>query len=67
MGRYLLKIPDMSCQHCVNRISQALDEAGISKYRVDLESKTITVETEDLNEVLLALDEAGYAASPVES
>ncbi|MBN1332544.1 MAG: heavy-metal-associated domain-containing protein [Synergistales bacterium] len=67
MDKYLLRIPDMSCQHCVNRISQALDEAGISKYRVDLESRTVTVETENLNEVLLALDEAGYSASPAES
>jgi len=67
MDKYLLRIPEMSCQHCVNRISQALDEAGISKYRVHLESQTIAVETDDLNEVLLALDEAGYSASPVES
>ena len=67
MEKYILRIPDMSCQHCVNRISEALEEAGISKYRVDLESKTVSLQTTDLNEVLLALDEAGYSAKPVES
>lgn len=67
MEKYMLRIPDMSCQHCVNRISEALEEAGVSRYRVDLESKTVSLETTDLTEVLLALDEAGYSAKPVES
>lgn len=64
MARFSLYVPDMSCQHCVGRISRALEEAGVSDYRVLLEDKMVEVETENLEKVLASLDEAGYQGIP---
>lgn len=64
MARYVLNVPDMSCHHCVARISKVLEELGVSEYRVLLEDKVVEVETDDLDKVLAALDEAGYEGTP---
>lgn len=62
MTRYIFNVPDMSCQHCVNRISKALEDLGLKDFRVDLEAKRVTVETDDPAQVISALDDAGYPA-----
>jgi copper chaperone len=62
MTRYIFNVPDMSCQHCVNRISKALEDLGLKDFSVDLEAKRVTVETDDPAQVISALDDAGYPA-----
>lgn len=39
-----LKVEGMSCEHCVRSIEGALGKLGV-KAKVDLTSKTVTVET----------------------
>jgi copper chaperone CopZ len=60
-------VSDMSCKHCVKRITEALQKAGISDFEIDLEVKKITARAsdEEVKKVLLAIEEAGY--SPVEA
>ena len=36
-------VPDMMCQNCVKRITNALTEAEL-KFSVELESKTVTID-----------------------
>ncbi|ACM22524.1 MULTISPECIES: heavy-metal-associated domain-containing protein [Thermotoga] len=62
--KYVLNVPDISCNHCKMRISKALDELGIKDYEVSVEEKKVIVETEDLDSVLKKLEEIDY---PVES
>ncbi len=62
MTRYIFKVPDMSCKHCVNRISKELENLGLKDFSIDLEAKRVTVETEDPGQVSSALDDAGYPA-----
>ena len=63
MAQFALNVPDMSCQHCVKRISGALEELGIFKFRVDLDNKEVLIETDDIESVIRALDEVGYKAT----
>ncbi len=60
---YKLSVPDMSCNHCVNRITKALEGTGL-KFKVSLEDKSVTVEGDEATakEVIAKLDEAGYDA-----
>ena len=60
-------IPDMNCNHCVKRITEALNEAGFSDFEVDLEGKKVTarVSDEEAKKTLSIIEEAGY--SPVEA
>ena len=62
--RYVLNVPDISCNHCKMRISRALDELGIKNYEVSVEEKKVIIETEDLDSVLKKLEKIDY---PVES
>ena len=59
-----LNVPDMSCEHCVRRITEALTDAGLD-FRVDLPTKTVEVSGEDqaLQEAIAALDDIGYEAT----
>ncbi|MDD2206240.1 MAG: heavy-metal-associated domain-containing protein [Aminobacterium sp.] len=63
MGNLKFHVPDMSCAHCVKRITTALEEAGYSGFNVDLETKTVHIETEDPQKIMDILDEAGYSAN----
>ena len=60
-----LNIPDMSCNHCVQRVTKTLTStAGVTSVRVDLPTKTASF-TYDSQAVELAavetrLAEAGY-------
>ncbi|PLV59061.1 heavy-metal-associated domain-containing protein [Thermotoga sp. KOL6] len=62
--RYVLSVPDISCNHCKMRISKALEEIGVDDYEVNVEEKKVIVETNDLDKVLRKLEEIDY---PVES
>lgn len=39
----VIKVPDMHCQNCVRRITEALSNANITA-KVDLENQCVTVE-----------------------
>ena len=52
-----LKVKEMSCNHCVDRISKALTDADI-KFSVDLETKTVTIDGCE-NCVSTAIEELG--------
>jgi len=60
-----LTLPDMSCNHCVQRITQTLtDMAGVTSVRVDLPTKTASFiydqEVLQLAVIEAELAEAGY-------
>jgi len=58
---YNLSIPDMSCQHCVNRITKAVGAAGGKIDAINLDTKLVTITAELSGEKLVALiEEAGY-------
>lgn len=65
MTHYVLSVPDMSCSHCARRITEALQGIGEKDFQVLLEKKQVLVNTENLEGVLAALDDAGYTASVV--
>lgn len=63
-------IEGMSCGHCVNHVTEALNEmAGVSNVKVDLDTKsavidvTSDVKDEDLKAVI---DEVGYEVVGIE-
>lgn len=64
----IIKIDGMGCQHCVNRITEALSAIdGVDVLEVSLEDKTATVDVEEsvADEVLMyAIDEEGF--EPIE-
>ncbi|WP_281745399.1 heavy-metal-associated domain-containing protein [Thermanaerovibrio acidaminovorans] len=56
-----LKVDDMSCEHCVRRITDALKSAGIQGFTVDLSSKSVSLASEgDVERAVEALEGAGY-------
>jgi copper chaperone len=63
--KYTLHTPDMSCQHCVMRITKILNGAGYKNFKVILESKTIELETDHIEKVLENLNEGGYPSTIV--
>lgn len=63
MKKYTLHTPDMSCQHCVMRITKILDEAGYKNFKVILDSKTIEIETDTIEKVLESLNLGGYPST----
>ncbi|HEX6151957.1 MAG TPA: heavy-metal-associated domain-containing protein [Solirubrobacterales bacterium] len=63
MEKLTLKVPDMSCGHCVASISDAVGGVpGVSDLQVDLGSKRVEVAGEGLEPaaVAAAVREAGY-------
>jgi len=65
----LLKVSDMSCQHCVKRVESVLNGIdGISDVSVSLEQSQASFTASDnvnLSAVTAALTEAGYPASEI--
>lgn len=58
--RYL--VPTMTCQHCQASIETEVNKvAGVASVRVDLDTKTVTVDGGDDTDVRAAIDEAGFA------
>lgn len=59
----VLLVEGMSCEHCEKAVKGALGSLdGVSNVIVDLESKQVTVEGENLQDNLLkdAVEDAGY-------
>ncbi len=63
MTEVVLKIPNMSCKHCVMRITKAIESAG-AKGEVSLEEKKAVVEFDPgkvrLEEIIKAIERYGY-------
>lgn len=59
----VLKVPDMHCEKCVSRITNALNEAKL-KFTVSLADKTVTVEggDADVEKARSELDDLGFTA-----
>lgn len=63
MSNLTLRVPDMSCGHCVASVSDAVRQVeGVSDVSVDLEAKRVDVEGEglELAPVAQAIRDAGY-------
>ncbi len=56
-----LKVKDMHCSKCVQRISNALQEENIA-FKVDLSAQTVCVEEKDKENVVDILDDLGFTA-----
>lgn len=65
-----LYIDGMSCQHCVNRVTKALEEIpGVKSVRVDLDGKHAVVElAHDVDDEMFktAVYDAGYEVTNIE-
>ncbi len=63
MTKVVLKIPNMSCKHCVMRIEKAIKSVG-AEGKADLETKTTVVEFDPgkvrLEEIIKAIERYGY-------
>ncbi len=63
MQNVVLKVDGMSCGHCVSSVEGAVTKLGAIA-KVDLASKSVTVEYEDskitLNAIKEAIEEQGY-------
>jgi len=63
MTEVMLKIPNMSCKHCVMKINKAIQSVG-AKGEVSLEKKTAIVEFDpekvSLDDVINAIKRYGY-------
>ncbi|MES2785711.1 MAG: heavy-metal-associated domain-containing protein [Pseudomonadota bacterium] len=61
-----LNLPDMTCGHCASTVAQTckfVDAAA--KVEVDLNTKLVKISsTEDRNDFIEALTEAGYPPAP---
>lgn len=58
----ILKVAEIHCEACVNRITKVLNAEKI-KFSVSLQDKTVTVDDDKTAEKVIAiLDEAGFVA-----
>ena len=63
MRTLTFSVPDVSCGHCRMAITNEVAPLpGVESVEVDLDSKTVTVTGEPLDEqaIIAAIDEAGY-------
>ncbi len=62
-----LSIPDMTCGHCKAAVEKAVSSIDPSaKVEVDLQAHTAEIRSAaDLQEILAALKEEGYEATPI--
>ena len=57
-------VPDISCEHCVNAITAHVAPLrGVEAVEVDLDTKTVSVTGGDDNDVVAAIDQAGYGVA----
>jgi copper chaperone len=59
-------VQGMSCGHCTSAVEGEVAQVpGVEHVRADLDTKTVTVRGEDLDDAALraAIDEAGYEAA----
>lgn len=61
-----LKVPEMHCNHCVDRITKALGEAGL-KFDVSLENKTVSVDgcSGCVAKAVSELEDLGFSAEKI--
>lgn len=63
-------IEGMSCQHCVNHVTEALEEiSGVKSVNVDLAGKSATVQLDHEvgdEKFREAIDELGYEVTSIE-
>lgn len=57
----VIKVPDMHCENCVKRITNALTKASLN-FSVSLENKTVSVDGDEraLKQAFLELDDLGF-------
>ncbi|MGI6731645.1 MAG: copper chaperone CopZ [Anaerovoracaceae bacterium] len=65
MEKIILNVEGMSCSHCVDAVSKAVNGLdGVSSVDVQLEEKTVTVEFDasqiNLNSIKEAIEDQGY-------
>ncbi len=68
---FKLKVGGMSCNHCVGRVSKALESVeGVTKVKVDLEGGQATVKARadqtSRDALMNSLLKLGYQVSPLE-
>jgi copper ion binding protein len=58
------RVPEISCQHCVNAITKEVSAlAGVKKVQISLDDKRVTVEHAPevtAAQIVAAINEAGY-------
>lgn len=61
MSTRTFSVPDVSCDHCVNAITEGVSPLeGVESVDVDLAAKTVTVTGGEFGAIVAAIDEAGY-------
>ncbi|MGZ5182835.1 MAG: cation transporter, partial [Ramlibacter sp.] len=62
---YELTVEDMTCKHCVGRVTKAVQEVDQqAKVDIDLPTKKVKIDSEaDLDRIAQAIDAAGYPVS----
>ncbi|MGW8267412.1 MAG: heavy-metal-associated domain-containing protein [Longimicrobiales bacterium] len=64
MEEMRLKVPDMSCGHCIGAIQRAMEVLdGVTEVEASLETKIVNIKSDrvlDTEEVLAAVAGAGY-------
>jgi copper ion binding protein len=63
LQQLVFSVPGMSCGHCEAAVTREVGAvAGVAAVDVDLDSKLVTVRGEalDRDEIVAAIDEAGY-------
>jgi copper chaperone len=54
-------VPDISCQHCIDAITKHVSGvANVESLDVNVETKLVTVVGGTNDEIIAAIDEAGY-------
>ncbi len=70
MREMAIRVPDLSCQHCVAAVRQALSAVpGVASLEVDLSRKLVTVQAPSETEadvLFQAIREAGYTPEPAD-
>jgi copper chaperone len=67
MSEIQFHVPGMSCGHCEAAVKGEVGKvAGVSGIAVDLQTKIVTVEGDQLDRdaIVAAIDEAGYEVVP---
>jgi len=66
----LISIEGMSCNHCANHVTDALEEIGAEKINVSLEKKSAELDINDSvtdEKIKLAIEDAGYDVVKIEN
>ena len=67
MATITYRVDGMTCDHCVQAVTKEVSGVdGVDAVKVDLDSKLVTVTGPDLrgDDLVAAIDEAGYDAEP---